>query len=77
MRCYDFLNLSAKLVAKLCRNAFMIQGFSMPAFFLGILVAMAALDSTHLQSNLATYMDSMIGNISIIVISNRVAFGHY
>lgn len=38
-------------------------------FFLGILVAIAALESTHLLTNLATYMDSTIGNINIIVIS--------
>jgi Na+/H+ antiporter NhaD/arsenite permease-like protein len=38
-------------------------------FFLGILVAIAALESTHLLANLATYMDSTIGNINIIVMS--------
>jgi len=38
-------------------------------FFLGILVAIAALESTHLLSDLATQMDSKIGNINIIVIS--------
>lgn len=38
-------------------------------FFLGILVAIAALESTHLLANLAGYMDSSIGNINIIVIS--------
>ncbi|MGZ8525934.1 MAG: sodium:proton antiporter NhaD [Chitinophagaceae bacterium] len=38
-------------------------------FFLGILVAIAALESTHLLADLATYMDSTIGNINIIVIS--------
>ncbi len=38
-------------------------------FFLGILVAIAALESTHLLANLATYMDSTIGNINVIVIS--------
>ncbi|HMF72788.1 MAG TPA: sodium:proton antiporter NhaD [Flavitalea sp.] len=38
-------------------------------FFLGILVAISALESTHLLTNLATYMDSTIGNINIIVIS--------
>lgn len=38
-------------------------------FFLGILIAISALESTHLLSNLATYMDSTIGDINIIVIS--------
>jgi len=38
-------------------------------FFLGILVAIAALESTHLLANLATYMESTIGNMNIIVIS--------
>ncbi len=38
-------------------------------FFLGILVAIAALESTHLLANLAVYMDETIGNINIIVIS--------
>ncbi len=38
-------------------------------FFLGILVAISALESTHLLSDLATQMDSKIGNINIIVIS--------
>jgi len=38
-------------------------------FFLGILVAIAALESTHLLANLATYMDQTIGNINVIVIS--------
>jgi Na+/H+ antiporter NhaD/arsenite permease-like protein len=38
-------------------------------FFLGILVAISALESTHLLANLATYMDNTIGNINIIVIS--------
>jgi len=38
-------------------------------FFLGILVAIAALESTHLLANLATYMDKTIGNINVIVIS--------
>lgn len=38
-------------------------------FFLGILVAIAALESTHLLADLATYMDNTIGNINIIVIS--------
>lgn len=38
-------------------------------FFLGILVAISALESTHLLSNLATYMDNTIGNLNVIVIS--------
>ena len=38
-------------------------------FFLGILVAISALDSTHILSNLAVYMDKNIGNLDIIVIS--------
>ena len=38
-------------------------------FFLGILVAISALESTHLLSDLATQMDNKIGNINIIVIS--------
>lgn len=38
-------------------------------FFLGILVAIAALESTNLLANLATYMDEKIGNLNIIVIS--------
>ena len=38
-------------------------------FFLGILIAISALESTHLLANLATYMDNTIGNINIIVIS--------
>ena len=38
-------------------------------FFLGILVAIAALESTHLLSDLATQMDDKIGNINVIVIS--------
>jgi len=38
-------------------------------FFLGILVAISALDSTHVLSNLATYMDNTIGNLNVIVIS--------
>ncbi|NJO24513.1 MAG: sodium:proton antiporter [Bacteroidia bacterium] len=38
-------------------------------FFLGILVAISALESTHLLANLAIYMDNTIGNINIIVIS--------
>ncbi len=38
-------------------------------FFLGILVAISALDSTHLLAKLAVYMDRTIGNLDIIVIS--------
>lgn len=38
-------------------------------FFLGILIAIAALESTNLLANLATYMDDKIGNLNIIVIS--------
>ncbi len=38
-------------------------------FFLGILVAISALESTHLLANLASYMDRTIGNINVIVIS--------
>ena len=38
-------------------------------FFLGILVAISALDSTHVLSDLATYMDNTIGNLNVIVIS--------
>jgi Na+/H+ antiporter NhaD/arsenite permease-like protein len=38
-------------------------------FFLGILVAIAALESTHLLADLAAYMDRTIGNLNVIVIS--------
>ncbi len=38
-------------------------------FFLGILVAISALESTHLLRNLAEYMDKTIGNMNVIVIS--------
>ncbi len=38
-------------------------------FFLGILVAISALESTHLLADLAVYMDKTIGNLNIIVIS--------
>jgi len=38
-------------------------------FFLGILVAIAALESTHQLADLAAYMDKTIGNLNIIVIS--------
>lgn len=37
-------------------------------FFLGILLCIAALESTHVLYNLAAWMDSKIGNISIITI---------
>ncbi|MDQ3843111.1 MAG: sodium:proton antiporter NhaD [Bacteroidota bacterium] len=38
-------------------------------FFLGILIAIAALESTHQLADLAVYMDKTIGNLNIIVIS--------
>jgi Na+/H+ antiporter NhaD/arsenite permease-like protein len=38
-------------------------------FFLGILVAIAALESTHQLADLAVYMDKTIGDLNIIVIS--------
>jgi Na+/H+ antiporter NhaD/arsenite permease-like protein len=38
-------------------------------FFLGILVAISALESTHQLAALAQYMDQTIGNINIIVIA--------
>jgi Na+/H+ antiporter NhaD/arsenite permease-like protein len=38
-------------------------------FFLGILVAISALESTRQLADLALFMDRMIGNIKIIVIS--------
>jgi Na+/H+ antiporter NhaD/arsenite permease-like protein len=38
-------------------------------FFLGILVAIAALESTHQLADLATYMERTIGNINVIVIA--------
>jgi NhaD family Na+/H+ antiporter len=37
-------------------------------FFLGILIAISALESTHLLSNLALWMDETIGNQDIIVV---------
>lgn len=37
-------------------------------FFLGILIAISALESTHLLSNLAVWMDKTIGNQDIIVV---------
>lgn len=42
-------------------------------FFLGILVAIGALESTHLLSSLAQWMDSTIGNQDIIVIVIGIA----
>jgi len=38
-------------------------------FFLGILVAISALESTHQLQDLAQWMDAKIGNLDIIVIS--------
>ena len=38
-------------------------------FFLGILIAISALESTHLLSNFAQMMDEKIGNTNMIVIS--------
>lgn len=38
-------------------------------FFLGILVAISALESTHLLAGLAKFMDNHIGNLEIIVLS--------
>lgn len=38
-------------------------------FFLGILVAISALESTQLLANLAHYMDEKIGSLNIIVVS--------
>ena len=38
-------------------------------FFLGILVAIAALESTHILADLAAYMDRTIGNRDVIVIA--------
>ncbi len=38
-------------------------------FFLGILVAISALESTHQLRDLALFMDEKIGNINVIVIS--------
>ncbi|MBB6002029.1 sodium:proton antiporter NhaD [Arcicella rosea] len=37
-------------------------------FFLGILIAIAALESTHLLSDLAVWMDKAIGNQDVIVV---------
>ncbi len=38
-------------------------------FFLGILVAISALESTHQLADLARWMDAKIGNLNIIVVS--------
>jgi Na+/H+ antiporter NhaD/arsenite permease-like protein len=38
-------------------------------FFLGILIAIAALESTHQLADLAKYLDHTIGNLNVIVIS--------
>lgn len=38
-------------------------------FFLGILVAISALESTHQLQDLAAYMDEKIGNLNVIVFS--------
>lgn len=38
-------------------------------FFLGILVAISALESTHLLANMAAFMDKNIGNVNVIVIA--------
>lgn len=38
-------------------------------FFLGILIAIAALESTHILTHLAQWMNSTIGDLSIIVMS--------
>jgi Na+/H+ antiporter NhaD/arsenite permease-like protein len=37
-------------------------------FFLGILVAISALESTHQLADLAAFMDKIIGNIDVIVV---------
>ena len=38
-------------------------------FFLGILIAISALESTHQLADLAAFMDKTIGNLNVIVIS--------
>jgi Na+/H+ antiporter NhaD/arsenite permease-like protein len=38
-------------------------------FFLGILMAISALESTHQLADLAAFMDKTIGNLNVIVIS--------
>lgn len=42
-------------------------------FFLGILIAIAALESTHLLEGLAEYMNETIGNLDIIVVAIGLA----
>lgn len=42
-------------------------------FFLGILVAIAALESTHVLTDLAQWMDRTIGNLDIIVVAIGLA----
>jgi NhaD family Na+/H+ antiporter len=42
-------------------------------FFLGILIAIGALESTHLLQNLAAWMSTTIGNLDIIVMTIGVA----
>jgi Na+/H+ antiporter NhaD/arsenite permease-like protein len=42
-------------------------------FFLGILIAIGALEATHVLHDLAIYMDKVIGNLDVIVIAIGVA----
>jgi NhaD family Na+/H+ antiporter len=42
-------------------------------FFLGILIAIGALEATHVLHHLATYMDRTIGNLDIIVVAIGIA----
>jgi Na+/H+ antiporter NhaD/arsenite permease-like protein len=42
-------------------------------FFLGILIAIGALEATHVLHDLALYMDKVIGNLDVIVIAIGVA----
>jgi Na+/H+ antiporter NhaD/arsenite permease-like protein len=42
-------------------------------FFLGILIAIGALEAIHLLHDLAVYMDKTIGNLDIIVVAIGVA----
>jgi NhaD family Na+/H+ antiporter len=42
-------------------------------FFLGILIAIAALESTHMLQNLATWMSHTIGNLDIIIMAIGIA----
>jgi Na+/H+ antiporter NhaD/arsenite permease-like protein len=42
-------------------------------FFLGILIAIGALQATHLLSDLATWMSNTIGNLDIIVMTIGLA----